>query len=363
MKVKMYLYPSYVALGSAESYSPRLFQFLEEQGVELEGVPWDGTLEGLPTGEPVIIRSSSRMHCSPAALAQRCEQLGHLAYYDDNLILPTGDHTHEGLLDATARFLERVRSYQPKAEEPAPVKIKRAPLPFLTTHLANVALNKQIGLVFVSQEAQETCGLNEVSHESLVSDQLHVGSWMIKSFLPYAVANDEEASPVDVWMEFEPFDLTCGIEGLMNIDKTGIERCKEVAEQIEAERAAFGDQLWKLDHQPSVNFLRKIVAQVEECIAYTAKRVEAIKMCAQMDTSSPDAMLRSLMSRGPEMGADLLSGFGGMLGAVGVGPLGYLGIKNMITPPMVFSRRFIAVVRRVVEVKAIEEGYTRLASE
>ena len=240
---------------------------------------------------------------------------------------------------------------------------KRAPLPLLTTHLANVALNKQIGLVFLQQEAQNTHGLTSLSEESLVSDQLHVGSWMIKSFLPYAVVNDKKAPPVDAWMGFEPFDLSCGLEDLLNIDTEGIEHCKGVVKQIEAEHTALSDQLWSFDHPPSINVLRKIMAQVKECVVYTATRIEAIKVCAQMDTSSPEAMMRSLTSRGPQMGSDLLAGFGGMLGIAGIGPLGYLGIKNMITPPMVFSQMFLKVVRRVVEGKAIQEGYTRLTSE
>ena len=236
---------------------------------------------------------------------------------------------------------------------------KRTPLPFLTTHLANVALNKQIGLVFLMQDAQETCGLTSVSEESLVSDQLNVGAWMINFFMHHKVAVGNISDTATPWMEFEPFDISRGVQSLMNFDREEMKGCMEMVKQIDAERAKIDDQLWNPEHEDAQGFLKKIVAQIHECVAYAAKRVEAIKLCAEMDPDDPAAMVESLVSRGPEMGMDLLAGFGGLLGGAGIGPLGYLTIKNAIAPPITFSRRFLDVVRCVVETKAVQEGYTK----
>lgn len=117
MKVKMCFYPNYVSVASAGGCSPLLFEYLEKEGVELEGKRWNGTIDGLPQHEFVIVRSSSKMHCSDVELAKRCEELGHLVYYDDRLLLPTGEYTSEALFEATAKFLEKLRSLSSAKKE------------------------------------------------------------------------------------------------------------------------------------------------------------------------------------------------------------------------------------------------------
>ena len=107
MKVKMFLYPNYVTLQSAQTFSPNLFQFLEEEGVELEEAYWDGTLDGIPK-QPAIVRASKKMECSPATFARRCQELGHLPYYDDRLILVNGDESGTRLIESAIRFLEKI---------------------------------------------------------------------------------------------------------------------------------------------------------------------------------------------------------------------------------------------------------------
>lgn len=237
---------------------------------------------------------------------------------------------------------------------------KTTVLPFLTTHIANIALNKQIGLVFLLEDAQNTCGFSDVSEESLVSDQLHVGAWMIASFGRRTALSVSEEQ-VEPWTAFKPFDMD-DVTDHVNIDKDGLKNAADLVEQIDAERMALGDQLWNLENGPSLKFLQRVVAQVQECVAYTATRVDAIKVCSQVDPSSPEALFESLTSHGTDLGLRLLSKFSG-LGLGCVGAMGYLRIKHTITPPMVFTRRFVEVVRRVVEDKAISEGYIKPLAE
>jgi len=231
------------------------------------------------------------------------------------------------------------------------------PQPFLMTHVANIALNKQIGLVFLMQNAQETSGLSDVSRESLNCDQLFVGSWMINSFAPYSQrSEDSSEGNSQPWEEFEPFDIASGMECRTSVDSIEMERLIRVINAIDAERVALGDKLWDEAHEPAVSFLKKLVVQVDECVAYTTRRVEAIKLCAGMDPNDPESFVECLTSCGEEMGMDIMQGFGGM-GMHAMGAAGYLMIKNVITPPMIFCQRLLGVIRAVVEERAVEEGY------
>jgi hypothetical protein len=103
--MKMYLYPGYVSLGSAEEYSPKLFELLRSKGVSLEAPDWNGSIESLPTDERVIVRASTILQYRWKTLAEACQRLGHLVFYDDLLVLPNGDHSREQLLPAAEQFL------------------------------------------------------------------------------------------------------------------------------------------------------------------------------------------------------------------------------------------------------------------
>jgi hypothetical protein len=197
-------------------------------------------------------------------------------------------------------------------------------LPFLTTHVANIALNKQLGLVFLMQNPQTTCGLTEVSEESLRADQLAVAAWMMKAFAPFSKTLDD-AKVHQPWMQFRPF--TGGLEAMMHVDHGAIQSHREVVEQIDAQRLALGDKLWHPENEDGWDFRGRVVAQIDECVAYTAGRVDAIKECA----------------------------VSGDMGSA----IGYLAIKNAITPPMMFTSDFLKVVRWVVVDPAIEYGYTQ----
>lgn len=258
-------------------------------------------------------------------------------------------------------YLANVVEYVQSQFEARNRQMRTPVLPFLSTHVANIAQNKQLGLVFLMQRAQETFGLSSVSQESLVSDQLQVGAWMIQRF----ISPSDGKCRVDAWAEFEPFSLyNTTIENMRHRNVQEITRMMKLVQAIDDERVALGEQLWVDEHAPSAMFLQKVIVQTQECVAYTEKRVDAIKVSLEVDSSSPEAMFESLMTRGTETGMGLLSRFGSsVIGVAGIGPMAYLAIKNMITPPMIFGQHFLDVVRQVVEKKAIEAGYTRLAVE
>lgn len=105
--MQMLLFPGYVSLASARTYSPRLFRVLKEREVPIEVVRWDGTTSGVPTKHPVIIRASTKMMCDPADLASIANQHGHFVYYDDKVLLPNGSFTSDQLEGKLIEFLDR----------------------------------------------------------------------------------------------------------------------------------------------------------------------------------------------------------------------------------------------------------------
>ena len=108
MKVKMLLFPSYVSLASARDYSPQLFRFLRERGVELEADEWDGTTNSIPQEGLVIVRASTKMRCDSVTLGRVCEALGHFVFYDDRVLLGNGEYSHDQLLGNAQEFIDNL---------------------------------------------------------------------------------------------------------------------------------------------------------------------------------------------------------------------------------------------------------------
>ena len=108
MKVKMCLFPDYVNI-----HSGRGDDLLDGRDVEIQSVrSWRGDLETVPTGEPVIVRASTRMSCRWSDLAQLCTERGHLVFYDHYLVDENGKCTCEELDEVVTAFLERLRAYR-----------------------------------------------------------------------------------------------------------------------------------------------------------------------------------------------------------------------------------------------------------
>lgn len=116
--MRVYTYPGYVSLGSAQGGSPKLFRYLEkERGVKFEGHAWHGTLDSLPK-KPAMVRASSMMKCDSYDLAKRCAELGHFCFYDDRVILPNGEYVGgDTLIEEAKKFLENYKDEPDVARE------------------------------------------------------------------------------------------------------------------------------------------------------------------------------------------------------------------------------------------------------
>lgn len=106
--VKMFLFPSYVELDSVRYFSKKLFEILDGMGVEVVAEHWSGSLDSIPTGEPALVRASTKQECSDDDLAKFCRDNGHLSFYDDRYHQPDGRYTSEGWEEVVRDFLKRV---------------------------------------------------------------------------------------------------------------------------------------------------------------------------------------------------------------------------------------------------------------
>lgn len=104
--MRMFLFPDYVSLGSAEANGPRLFDFLRRRKVRLTKVKWNGRVESLPTRGRVIVRVSSQISQGTwNKVAAFCAKHGHLCFYDNSYINADGSKTANLPLKA-AKFLQ-----------------------------------------------------------------------------------------------------------------------------------------------------------------------------------------------------------------------------------------------------------------
>lgn len=95
MRVYLYLFPDYVNMRNALARSPILRKLLQSEEVEIVERRWvDGTLEELkaiPEEDGlVLVRTSTRMHCRIAQVAQLCQERGYVCFYEDQTYDETG---------------------------------------------------------------------------------------------------------------------------------------------------------------------------------------------------------------------------------------------------------------------------------
>ena len=105
---KIYLFPGYVSLDSAEEHSPSLFAFLRQKGIEFKRIRWNGEIPDLPTNEKVIVRASTMLSTGEdwKELGAFCARHGHLCFYDDELIDGEGQRQSiDDLTRAAEQFL------------------------------------------------------------------------------------------------------------------------------------------------------------------------------------------------------------------------------------------------------------------
>ena len=119
-KTKVLLYPSYVTFASIWQDSNQFYEALGgdrafgdglKEPQDFEHVQWDGTIESIPTGERVIIRSSSKIDCSEKDLARFAADHGHFLFWNDRFIDGSGEyHESDRLVSEGVKFMEEVRN-------------------------------------------------------------------------------------------------------------------------------------------------------------------------------------------------------------------------------------------------------------
>jgi len=93
---------------AALAQSPRLAALVAELGIDLKEVHWDGQVESLPTKReaPALVRASSMMNCGWDELGLVCQRGGHLAIYNDSLVLLDGRTTPDTFAATVREFLK-----------------------------------------------------------------------------------------------------------------------------------------------------------------------------------------------------------------------------------------------------------------
>lgn len=108
VRIPQYVYPAYIVPEDFPVRSPVLHALFVEHGVILEREHWPGTLEGMPSS-PGLLRTSTTMRCRREDLGARCIELGHLAYYQDRILLSDGSYDDE-VKEAVERFVAAARA-------------------------------------------------------------------------------------------------------------------------------------------------------------------------------------------------------------------------------------------------------------
>lgn len=218
---------------------------------------------------------------------------------------------------------------------------------FLSTHVANLALNPRIGLIFIFQEPQETHGLTSISHESLVADQLAVGAWMLLQLLE----NDPEggthkSAQFKPWINLPAYIPIRDEKSVPAKTKT----YEDVLTCIREQMAALGNDLWDPENADARTFLFRLTEQAYACARYIAERTFILKACSVLP-DDPEKLLRRLSPLDPEIVQAFIENFGLESG------LGYLNIKHGSPSEIKFVYGFLEILRTAVKDEAVKHGY------
>ncbi|MCX6778919.1 MAG: hypothetical protein NTU97_01675 [Candidatus Magasanikbacteria bacterium] len=235
--------------------------------------------------------------------------------------------------------------------------MEKVVLPFMGTHVANLALNRQIGLVVLLSGPQRTCGLTSISHESWLNDQLQVAGWMIQDFLDFP-REDGEDFP-QPWIKVPEWKVKVN----ESPDKAEKAQFEGVLRQITAEAQAFGAELWNPKNEEARVFLLRLVSQINECVLYTNRRLEAIKVCLRLCDLGENPNLtdfqEELLTVGPRLAQEIVDVCAMGMGMLGVSAVGYCGIKNSFSALSLFATDLHVFICGLLTEEAIRRGYTR----
>lgn len=109
--VKIFVFepPARCSHVSPLKHSRLLTAFLKKKGVAYTEEKWDGCLTSLPQ-EPALVRASTHLSFPWEVLVIRCQDPGHVVFYDDLLVGPDGrDEGHfKDLLIKVKELLARL---------------------------------------------------------------------------------------------------------------------------------------------------------------------------------------------------------------------------------------------------------------
>lgn len=232
--------------------------------------------------------------------------------------------------------------------------MKKEPLPFMGTHVANLAQNKRVGLVLLFSGPQETHGLTEVSEESFLNDQLQIARWMILHFVQ---PRDDQRMP-EPWHDVPEWRVKCNEMP----DPAESASFEEALGQMRSEAQALEGELWNLENEDARTFLLRLAVQINECVRYTNRRLAAIKVCARLgnlgQNPDPFEFEEELMTVGPKLAREMAETCSMGMGMLGITAFGYLGIKNSVPALRIFAGHLLRFVRELLADEAVKRGYT-----
>lgn len=229
-------------------------------------------------------------------------------------------------------------------------------LPFLGTHIANLALNPALGLRFLEANTQITCGLTGLSGMTMLLDKLQIARWMLLSFLvdrePEHLGHGHEEGH-ESWIQIEPFVPKMAMAmpvGAMNYPDSNFERAMT---QLEGDLKELDKATMWTDDEARQTLLR-LCRQLRECIDYFTELVTYARIGYQVPSDPSDVlgMAEAMMSVSMRHAAVLGDAFPHPA-------MAYLMLKDAITVERIFATHLLKAAMDVIVPKAVEEGYER----
>ncbi|MCF6277067.1 MAG: hypothetical protein L3J07_04515 [Candidatus Magasanikbacteria bacterium] len=244
------------------------------------------------------------------------------------------------------------------------MKIK--PLPFLKTHVANIAQNPDLGLVFLYSEPEKTNGLTSVSHESFTNDQLQIAKHMIQHFAEIT-RDDLKTEFPKPWVEipeWKPARLTDWDIKKIESDIVKIKAMMQSIERLTIDKTDPEFKLfWELARQDGEckRICKKIIRQIDEFVLFANRRILGVQVCCNIINLPKDSeeFESALHSGGLELANDIIKAFSfdEKMDILDAGLFGYGGIKNEDSAPREVAPEFVKLLRSLLLHESIRHGY------
>ena len=122
----------------------------------------------------------------------------------------------------------------------------------------------------------------------------------------------------------------------------------------------FGKNLWNPHNKDARKFLRKVIAQIDQFVLYTNRRVLCAQICSQLPDpeESFEDFESILYSGGPELAQEIMDIFLGQDDPKNLtGANGYMLITNEESIPKKFAPTLLEIIRSLLFDEALRRGY------